>query len=144
MSYFLNHILYIPNKCCTVVFVVWGFGNKRYHENLLDRKQNPFKSLLSRKLWNADLRTFSWLKQLMNSRSTGLARISGMFAILVKCCDYIVWCVAQPHLRPAAFSVQPEITTAVCSSGFVLRVTLPLGGVDSVWIPRGDQADCLR
>lgn len=38
-----------------------------------------------------------------------------MFVILLKCCAHIAWCVEQPHLRPAAFSVQPEITTAVCS-----------------------------
>lgn len=40
---------------------------------------------------------------------------SGMFVILLKCCDDIAQCAAQPHLRPAALSLQPEITTSVCS-----------------------------
>lgn len=45
----------------------------------------------------------------MNSVSTSV-----VFVITLNCCDHIVCCVAQLHIRPAAFSVQPEITTAVC------------------------------
>lgn len=44
-----------------------------------------------------------------------LAVISAMYVITLNCFDRMARRVAQLHLSPAAFSVQPEITAAVCS-----------------------------
>lgn len=103
IGYFLHHIFYILNKE-QLVRVFWFV--------VLGQEAKPFWKCESVKCWLEDIQLSEAAHEL---RLQAWPPFSGMFVILLKCCDDIAQCVAQPHLRPAVLSLQPEITTSVCS-----------------------------
>lgn len=126
MSYFLHNLFTFQTKnylseCCGLRFR--GLDTKATRKLAQQLwKWNPFETL---EVGNCEIWTWghsvdwsgSWTLCLQAS-----AVISGTYAITLKCFDRIARCVAQLHLGPAAFSVQPEIASAVgswrvCSQG---------------------------